>query len=105
MKKIPLTGGFTDFEGKQITSELTVKSSLLNLIGLAKPKNGEDAIQLLKLGTDLYAAGDEFIFEDAQQALLMQAVEQNNAQYVVLVIGKLAEIVKHAEAFSPNKKD
>ena len=104
MKKINLNQPFKGFDGKEV-KDLTVKQALLDCLGATQPDNGEQAIKIVKLGQELNGATDEFHFEEADEQILKKAIDVTGVKlYTAIVIAKLTEILKEAEAYSPNKK-
>ena len=89
-------------EGDKI---VTVKRVLLNLIGSIEGKAvnnfsaGEQSIRILNLGLSLVKSGDDFEFEEQDQSILIQILEENKLRYFATVIAQVYNKVKYAEEF------
>ena len=78
---------------------LTVKLALLNLIGVAKAKNGEEAIKIMDIGLRLKDAGKDFEFNEDEEAVIKEAINSNNPQYLASIIAPVYKKIKEAVAF------
>ena len=103
MKRIRIDTPIKELTGENVKLAegklLTVKTVLLNLFGSFKGKDGEEAIQMYRVGCDLGKSTDWFVFHESDQQYIDAAVKANTVQYTIIIYGQVAELVKHAEAY------
>ena len=88
----------------------TVKKALLQLIGTARGKNGEESISIMEMGLSLKKAVKVWEFKDTDnyEAMMKKIIDDNNMGehgqgYVAFIVGRLAKQLKELESFKGEK--
>jgi len=115
MKLVDLDMSLKNFDGAELRTlnekkeeiALTIRQALLNLVGSAKPEegNGAQSIKFYKLGVALASKDGDMGVSVEDMSLLKKAIEQNAPGYYVVVIGQLLNYLDHlGEAKEPTPK-
>ncbi len=99
MRKINLSESIKNFAGQPIKTpegeKLTLKSILLNSLGSMKGSSGEEHIKIWDLGIKLNKVDSQMELADDEYAIIKSAIEQNNTNYVALIVGQTLKILEN----------
>jgi len=105
MKLVDLDTSLKSFDGVELRTlsekkeevPLTRRTAILNLVGSAKPEdgNGSQSIRFYKLGVAIANKSGDVGVSVEDMTLLKKAIEQNVPNYYVVVIGQLLDYLDH----------